>query len=404
MSNKPLLSRMILCLTLLVLLAVGLSCVVQPETRPRAWIDVPKDGAQVGVNTPVVVTFHAYAQEGVAEIALSVNGEQYIRKPAPQPGAQFTEITQEWLPEAPGEYVLQIRAYDTKGEVSNPASVRVEVVPAVTLRIATPTARDVPPAPAEEPTDTPAGTATQVPTGTATQAPTEAAVHSPTGTAIQTPTSTAPSAPTFTATRMPTITPTPIPPVEVSFSVEQDSITSGGCTVLHWDVEHATAVQLDGAGVADHGTRQVCPASTTTYHLHVVAPAGDVDRNVTVTVTALPDTTPPSITNITESADPIRPPDCEPDSVTIGATITDPSGVPKVELHFRVEGGVWVWRTMSPAGGDVYQATLGHDQLRSSRSPYEEADAVEYYIKAWDSKVNMAQSATLTVGLVFCVL
>jgi hypothetical protein len=168
-------------------------------------------------------------------------------------------------------------------------------------------------------------------------------------------------------------------------------------------VEHATAVQLDGAGVADHGTRQVCPASTTTYHLHVVAPAGDVDRNVTVTVTALPDTTPPSITNITESADPIRPPDCEPDSVTIGATITDPSGVPKVELHFRVEGGSWVWRTMNPAGGDVYQASLGDSALRSSVGSYEDADRVEYYIKAWDSKVNMAQSATLTVGLVFCV-
>jgi hypothetical protein len=172
-------------------------------------------------------------------------------------------------------------------------------------------------------------------------------------------------------------------------------------------VEHATAVQLDGAGVASQGTRQVCPASTTTYHLHVVAPAGDVDRYVTVTVAAPPDTTPPNISGITKSADPIRPPDGEPgpDSVTISATITDPSGVPKVELHFRVVGvgSSWVWRTMNPAGGDVYQATLGDDQLRNSRSPYEEADRVEYYIKAWDSKVNMAQSATLTVGLVFCV-
>jgi hypothetical protein len=58
---------------------------------------------------------------------------------------------------------------------------------------------------------------------------------------------------------------------------------------------------------------------------------------------------------------------------------------------------------MSPAGGDVYQATLGHDQLRSSRTPYEEADTVEYYIKAWDSKTNMTQSSTLTVGVQYCV-
>ena len=59
---------------------------------------------------------------------------------------------------------------------------------------------------------------------------------------------------------------------------------------------------------------------------------------------------------------------------------------------------------MSPAGGDVYQATLGHDQLRSSVPSYEDADTVEYYIKAWECKVNMAQSATLTVGVEFCVL
>jgi hypothetical protein len=409
MGKTTLLWRAACSLTLLVMLSAGLSCAVRPQTRPRAWIDVPKDGAEVRVNTPVGVTAHVYAQDGVAEITLSVDGQLYVRTPPLQAGATYAVFTQEWLPAAPGEYVLQVRAYDTKGEVSNPASIRVAAVTGATLRISTPTVEAFPPAPAEEPTDTPIGAATQMATGTAiqtatgtaTRAPTGTAVHSPTGTATSTETS-VPS-PTVAATSMPTTTPSPIPPAEVSFWVEQDSITSGGCTVVHWDVEHATTVQLDGAGVAGHGTKQVCPLSTTTYHLHVVAPSGDVDRNVTVTVTAPPDTTPPSISNITESADPIRPPDCSPNSVTISATITDPSGVPKRDLYYRVVGGVWLWRSMSPAGGDVYQTALGDGELSNSLSPYEDADALQYYIKAWDSKANMSQSPTLTVGIVWCV-
>ena len=119
MGKNLLLWRLVLCLTLIALVGGALSCAVQPGTRPRAWIDVPKDGAQVSVNTPVTVTSHAYAREGVAEIMLSVNGEPYRREPPLQPGAPFTEITQQWLPGEPGEYVLQVRAYDTEGEVSN---------------------------------------------------------------------------------------------------------------------------------------------------------------------------------------------------------------------------------------------------------------------------------------------
>jgi hypothetical protein len=412
MSSKASLWRIACCLTVHVLLAGGSSCAVPADIRPRAWIDVPKNGAQVSVNTPVVVNCHAYAQEGVTEVLLSVNGDPYVRKPSSEQGAQFAEVTLEWLPQEAGEYVLQVRAYDTKGEESHPSSITVHVVHGLTLRMTATPVEALTPIPTEETAaaatatvvQTATATATGNPTGTETRAPTETAVHSPTGTATSTTTS-APS-PTNTATSMPTITPTSIPPVEASLWVDQESITAGECTLLHWGVEHATSIQLDGQAVAAQGTRQVCPTSTTTYHLRVEAPGGDVDRIVTVTVTAAPDTTPPTITNITPSAGLIRPPDCDPDSVTISATITDPSGVPKVELHYRVvgTGASWLWRSMSPTGGDVYEATLGDAQLRSSLFPYEDADTVQYYIKAWDSRTNMTQSSTQTVGVDFCVL
>ena len=77
-----------------------------------------------------------------------------------------------------------------------------------------------------------------------------------------------------------------------------------------------------------------------------------------------------------------------------------------MELHFRVVGvgSSWLWRSMNPAGGDVYQTSLGDSELRSSLFPYEDADTVEYYIKAWDSKTNMTQSPTQTLGVDWTVL
>jgi hypothetical protein len=215
----------------------------------------------------------------------------------------------------------------------------------------------------------------------------------------------------------------------VSFWVERDSITTGECTVLHWDVEYATAVYLDGEGVPGHGTREICPTTTTTYHLHVVSPAGDVDRYVTVTVkpkptptftptstpthtptpTVPPDTEPPTITNITESDDPIKEPPCEPNKVTISAKVTDPSGVSKVELTYRVvEGprqGKWCTLAMSLAAGaaDIYQVTVDWDDLKLSLDPPVYSSAtIEYYIKAWDTKDNVSKSRTLTITLKAC--
>jgi hypothetical protein len=108
--------------------------------------------------------------------------------------------------------------------------------------------------------------------------------------------------------------------------VEEDSITSGECTVLHWDVEHATGVYLDGQGVAGHGTRQICPTSATTYDLHVEAPAGDVDRSVTVTVSAPVDTTPPPPPTPYVPADGLPIP-CVSSQTLAWIPVSDPSGI-----------------------------------------------------------------------------
>lgn len=88
----------------------------------------------------------------------------------------------------------------------------------------------------------------------------------------------------------PAVTATPVPPTptwpapQVNFWVEAATVNAGICTVLHWQVDYATAVYLDGAGVEGVGARQVCPAQTQTYTLRVVHAGGELQRQVSVTV------------------------------------------------------------------------------------------------------------------------
>jgi hypothetical protein len=127
MNTQCLLRRLILSLTLLALMGGTLSCAEEVPTGPRAWIDFPREGSTVPVGTPVAIISHAYARDGVAEILLSVNGEAYRRDPPAQPGASFSQITQEWLPPEEGIYTLQVVTYDTNGETSNPATISISV-------------------------------------------------------------------------------------------------------------------------------------------------------------------------------------------------------------------------------------------------------------------------------------
>ena len=56
-----------------------LSCSRSPESVPGAWIDYPREGETFFSGTSVTVLSHAFAQDGVAEVVLSINGEAYRR-------------------------------------------------------------------------------------------------------------------------------------------------------------------------------------------------------------------------------------------------------------------------------------------------------------------------------------
>jgi hypothetical protein len=163
MNTQQFVQRLWLYLVFIVVASATLSC-SEEQAGPRAWIDFPRDGAAVPVGTPVSVLSHAYARDGIAEVLLSVNGEDYRRNPPPQPDASFIQITQDWFPQKEGEYILQVKTFAKNGETSLPASVRVRAFPSVTVTPISPISV-TPLKPPVAPLITPSITPTLVPGG-----------------------------------------------------------------------------------------------------------------------------------------------------------------------------------------------------------------------------------------------
>jgi hypothetical protein len=76
-------------------------------------------------------------------------------------------------------------------------------------------------------------------------------------------------------------------PPAIHFAAGAESVHSGGCTWLRWEVEHVREVYLDGEGVVGRGERQVCPTESTTYELEVILADGtSTSETIEVRVTS----------------------------------------------------------------------------------------------------------------------
>ena len=137
-------------------------------------------------------------------------------------------------------------------------------------------------------------------------------------------------------------------------------IEQGNCTTLRWDVEYATAVFLDGAGVAGHDSRQVCPNQTQTYTLRVEAQQGGGDRQVTIQVSAPRDTTPPPIPQLAVPANGLKL-DCRSKQTLAWMPVNDPSGIEGyyIKLEIQVKKGEYrSVRAWGPVGGKQVEADV----------------------------------------------
>jgi hypothetical protein len=231
------------------------------QTGPRVWIDFPLEGSRFFPDTTVSVTCHAFAEEGVAEVQLAVNGEPYRLAAPAQLGEQFVEISTEWLATEPGQYVLSVIAFDMTGAATNPDRVTVTVVGETPRLVLSPTARET----------------TVPPTGTPEE-PTATAEPSETP-----PSPTATSRPPIWTPEPPTATPPP--PRIVSFEVNRSRITVGECVRFSWRVEgYPTAIYFDEQGVTSPDSRDRCPTATRDFELRAEGPSGVDAQSITVVV------------------------------------------------------------------------------------------------------------------------
>ncbi|MCB9110442.1 MAG: Ig-like domain-containing protein [Anaerolineales bacterium] len=290
-----------LVLILLILALLTSSCAQQAETSPRIWIDSPADGALVPSGGTITVLSHAYAKQGIAEVVLSVNGEAYRRDVPESQGAEYTQVSQDWQPNADGTYAIQVQAYDTAGQTSNIASITVRVEGAATV-------------------DTP------------TPVPTEE---------------------TITPTPVITETPTQVPGSTIQFWAEPVQVQAGACTTVRWHVENASRVIFGGVDQPLNGSYQTCLCKNERYTLTVIQLDGtEVKQSLDITVNgvcetpALPppaqDTTPPPVPSPAVPADGLTLA-CRSTQNLVWIPVNDPSGISGyyVKLEMQTSPGNW---------------------------------------------------------------
>jgi hypothetical protein len=314
-----------------------------PSSIPSVFIQTPVTGSQVPTNQPVIVNATASDPNGVTRAELWVGGNVVDQQQSAAAEGQPTfPVSLRWTPTVAGNYTLEVRAYNKLDATSAPTTVMITVVGPPAAATATPT----PAQPAE--TATPAGPPSALTTadlnvreGPGQNYPVVALVTAgtqlevtgkspdgvwwqivyppgtggrgwiyapftrpsqteavpvvetpvpptPTATPPDTPTATPP--PTGTPIPTPTSTPTPSLGPVVEFGATKTTINYGECTTLQWHVERIQAAYLNGGEfsnlgvVGPFGSRDVCPAGTTTYVLHADTTSGAIERSVTVTV------------------------------------------------------------------------------------------------------------------------
>jgi hypothetical protein len=79
--------------------------------------------------------------------------------------------------------------------------------------------------------------------------------------------------------------------------------------------------------------------------------------------------------------------------VTITARVTDPSGVDRVRIAYRLAGGEWEIQPMAAAGTDLYQVTLPSPGVPTT---------LGYRIQARDTLGNQSNSPIGTIAVEQC--
>jgi uncharacterized protein YraI len=299
------------------ILALVLGACGASTQGPSTWLDRPLEGDRVPLAT-LKIQAHASDAEGVFKIEFYVANAHIAQDMTG--GHRLVQANIEWMPPAPGAYIIKARAIDTQGNIGPYASVSIIVEGAA------------------QPTSVPSPTQVILtPEPRATATPTEA------------------KGPVLTATL--------------------DTNCRAGPGKVYAVVDalpKGKTAAIDGRNAEGSWFRIILFGSTHCWVSTMsVAIQGDVNKVAVLAapvLTATPqvqapplDTTPPVISNVSINPTSIEQQGCgSPDSFTISATVTDASGIGNVtyELHGPgpADGGEGY---LLPGGGDSYQATVG---------------------------------------------
>ncbi len=301
---------------------------------PTVVITAPAPNSQVQINVPVTVQATASDPAGVKRMELWVSNVKTADAVSPVDQGQATLTASfQWTPPAPGTYTLEVKAFNSQGQVSTPTTVTVNAVgesaaptPTSALTPETPTPT-VPTNPAlTTKTDLnvrsgpgiqydllgllPAGVTVEIigrdetrqwwqvrfspaadgigwvaadpafsTTANVDNVAIAQAPPTPTGTPTPTDTPVPPtSTPTVTsipASPTPTDTPTLTPtatgqPTQIEFNISPTNIEGGDCVNITWNVSGVREVYFEDQGVGGSANMTDCPKESKTYEFRVI--------------------------------------------------------------------------------------------------------------------------------------
>jgi hypothetical protein len=149
-----------------VTVSLGGSQATNSQTYPlKAVIDSPASGSNLAMGA-VDIAYHASAQDGVAVVELSVNGQVVSNLVTPDSKQPLVALKYTWQPTASGTHIFRVRAQSSKGDWSPFAETMVTIQGEVQQQQQQQQQQIESPTNTPEPTHTPEPTNTPEPTST----------------------------------------------------------------------------------------------------------------------------------------------------------------------------------------------------------------------------------------------
>ncbi len=354
-------------IVLLVIMIWGLvlsGCSPRQDVSPQITIEQPSEGALIEQGETISIVVKVSNSASVSSISLSINGIAHSQKNNQQ-NVDRQEFS--WKAESTGLSSIQVFALDSAGQIQTTSLVIVNVIEKSPVDLPTPGF-----------------------TATTAKTPTPAA--------------------TVTPTTTPTLDPIVASTLEagVNFSVDEEYLWEGECTMLRWDIKKADVVMLDGVPVEPLNAREVCPTETTSYTLTAITGSTQLEKVVDVYYDTLleDDTSGPSIASLTHSPEFIwDKPACGKSDITIQVSTEDDSEILMALVDFRMingnKQGEWQETIMDEIDPYHFKVTIAQEDLEMSL-PVVGGGTVEYYVTVMDVLANETVSKSTSVTIKPC--